>query len=111
MRYPSGWVVDAHDGTPDDFAKRAFRGGPGDYPQPSGRRPAFDFELWQPYAAVDLYAELAARVPSRGVFAHHEAHDQRNLRPRTRLIADTVTTVEQTRAQVYKVPLRASAAT
>ena len=29
MRYPKGWVVDAHDGTPDDFAKRVFRGGPG----------------------------------------------------------------------------------
>ena len=54
MRYPTGWVVDAHDGTPDDFAKRVFRGGPGDYPKPSGRRPAFDFELWQPYAAADL---------------------------------------------------------
>ena len=25
MRYPTGWVVGAHDGTPDDFAKRVFR--------------------------------------------------------------------------------------
>ncbi|WP_126688338.1 hypothetical protein [Nocardioides ferulae] len=54
MRYPTGWVVDAHDGTPDGFAKRVYRGGPGDYPKPSGRRPAFDFKLWQSYAAADL---------------------------------------------------------
>lgn len=47
-------MVDAHDGTPDDLAKRVFRGGSGDYPKPSGRRPAFDFEVWQPYAAADL---------------------------------------------------------
>lgn len=25
MRYPTGWVVDAHDETPDDFAKRVYR--------------------------------------------------------------------------------------
>lgn len=54
MRYPSGWVVDAHAGSPDDFAKRVYRGSPGSYPRPSGRRPAFDFELWQPFAAADL---------------------------------------------------------
>lgn len=54
MRYPTGWVVDAHDGTPDDFAKRVFRGEPGDYPKPSGRRTAFDFELWQPMTAADV---------------------------------------------------------
>ena len=34
----------AHDGTPDDFAKRVYRGSPGDYPKPAGRRPAFDFD-------------------------------------------------------------------
>ena len=36
MRYPTGWVVDAHDGTPDDFAKRVFRGNPGDYRSRAG---------------------------------------------------------------------------
>lgn len=54
MRHPSGWVVEAHDGTPDDFAKRVYRGAAGLYPKPTGKRPAHDFELWQPIAAADV---------------------------------------------------------
>ncbi len=54
MRHPSGWVVDAHDGTANDFAMRVFRGAPGDYPKAAGRRPAYGFELWQPWAAADV---------------------------------------------------------
>lgn len=40
--------------TPDDFAKRVFRGSPGDYPKLSGRWPAFDFEVWKSIAAADV---------------------------------------------------------
>lgn len=54
MRHPGGWVVEAHDGTPEDWSQRVFRGSPGLYPEPSGRRPAFDFELWQPLEAAGV---------------------------------------------------------
>lgn len=46
------WVVDAYDGTDGDFAKRAFAAPR--LPKPSGRRPAYNFELCQPLAAADL---------------------------------------------------------
>lgn len=54
MRHQDGWVVDAHDGTHRDFAKRVFRGESGSYPKPAGNRPAFDFELWQPLSAASV---------------------------------------------------------
>ncbi len=39
MRYPTGWVVDAHHGTDSDFAERVYRGSPDDLSQ-TGRRHA-----------------------------------------------------------------------
>ncbi len=57
-------VVEDHDGTADDFAKRVYRGAPGSHPKPHGRRPAFDFELWQPFAAAaTMWAWLHWSLP------------------------------------------------
>jgi hypothetical protein len=76
MRHLTGWIVDAHDGAPDDFARRVYRRAAGDYPKPTGRRPAFDFELWQPFAAADvIWSWLHGSLPE-GVLAHHAPHDQ-----------------------------------
>lgn len=46
-------MAEAHDGTPDHFARKVYRGAVGSYPK-TGRSPAFDFELWQPFAATDV---------------------------------------------------------
>ncbi len=42
------------DGTDSDLAERVFYSSPGDYPKPTGRRPVYDFELWQPLATADV---------------------------------------------------------
>lgn len=45
MCNPTGWCVDAHDGTPDDFVKRVFRGEPSGYTKAKRTSTSLDFEL------------------------------------------------------------------
>jgi len=59
MRVEGRWFVEVHDGSADDYARRVFRGEPGEYPL----RPDFVGNLWHhnpEVLAVELFAHFAA---------------------------------------------------
>ncbi|WP_206446818.1 hypothetical protein [Agrococcus sp. KRD186] len=63
---PPTFIVEVHDGTPQDFARRVFRGlRPTDYPlSPEGDRPLHDAELFDSqHAAAILWSFLHDGLP------------------------------------------------
>lgn len=59
MRVDVGWIVEVHDGSGEDFARRVFRGEPGEYPL----RPAFTSRTWvsnPELLSLELFAHFAA---------------------------------------------------
>ncbi|HQY97552.1 MAG TPA: hypothetical protein PLU83_11245 [Phycicoccus sp.] len=79
MRYAGGWVVEVHDGTPEDWAQRVYRTEQF-YPEPAGVRPPFTHELWSPVAAADIMwawlhgslLEGCARTDRHLINPHHD---------------------------------------